>query len=332
MPGEKQPCPTVAACWSPAMPRMRIDPPKKRWCRSRQRCPAAPAAAPAGTLKRSHSAASQLSAPDVHQQRARGIGRVGRVQLAAGEPPEQEAVDRPEREPTRDRCRTRAGDMIEKPGDLGGGKIRIEQEPGARRDHGLVPACAQSGAGVGGAAILPDDGVMNGLAGRAVPDEGGLALIGDAESGDLLALASALARAVRTVASTSTRSPRDRARPGRTRDRPGGIPAARWQPGRARRRTKSRASRWCPGRWREEDQARSSPMTQSADAARRAGDRNEACRIRVERGQRNDRRWLDAVELAWRRRMRQRAAAGCSSRACGARANSRRVSQPCAAW
>jgi len=34
---------------------------------------------------------------------------------------------------------------------------------------------------IGSAAILPDDGAMHGQAGRAVPEQGGLALIGDAD-------------------------------------------------------------------------------------------------------------------------------------------------------
>ena len=34
----------------------------------------------------------------------------------------------------------------------------------------------------GGAAVLPDDGVVDRLAGFAIPDDGGLALIGDADA------------------------------------------------------------------------------------------------------------------------------------------------------
>ena len=37
----------------------------------------------------------------------------------------------------------------------------------------------------GGAAILPDDGVVDGLAGCAVPDDGGFALVGDADGGNV---------------------------------------------------------------------------------------------------------------------------------------------------
>ena len=38
----------------------------------------------------------------------------------------------------------------------------------------------------GGAAVLPDDGVADRLAGLAVPDDGGFALVGDADGGDVL--------------------------------------------------------------------------------------------------------------------------------------------------
>ncbi len=41
-------------------------------------------------------------------------------------------------------------------------------------------------ADVGGAAVLPDDGAVHGLAGGAVPHHGGLALVGDADRGDVL--------------------------------------------------------------------------------------------------------------------------------------------------
>ena len=51
---------------------------------------------------------------------------------------------------------------------------------------GLVAVGLQSGADVGGAAVLPDDGAVHGLAGGAVPHHGGLALVGDADRGDVL--------------------------------------------------------------------------------------------------------------------------------------------------
>ena len=50
------------------------------------------------------------------------------------------------------------------------------------------PCALQLVAEGGGAAILPDDGVVDRLAGLAVPDDGRLALIGDADGGDVAAV------------------------------------------------------------------------------------------------------------------------------------------------
>ena len=49
----------------------------------------------------------------------------------------------------------------------------------------FVAGRAQRARRIGGAAVLPDDGVVDRLAGRAVPDHGGLALVGDADAGDI---------------------------------------------------------------------------------------------------------------------------------------------------
>ncbi len=67
---------------------------------------------------------------DIEQQRARGIGGVGRVHLAAGQPPEQETVDGAESEPAGLGELARALHMLEQPGDLAGGEIRVEQQAG----------------------------------------------------------------------------------------------------------------------------------------------------------------------------------------------------------
>src|SRR5690606_17347665 len=47
---------------------------------------------------------------------------------------------------------------------------------------GLETVGAQPVAHVGGAAVLPDDGAMDRAAGLAVPDDGGFALVGDADA------------------------------------------------------------------------------------------------------------------------------------------------------
>ena len=232
MPGVKQPCPTVAACWSPAMPRMRIGPPNrcgtvvpKSAAQSRTSGSSA-----AGTRNRSSSSSSHCAACGYraaacaphwwrrsHAPCRRSAARAGRCRPCrrrAGRPP-----------PPRARRH-----VVEQPGDLGRGEIRIEQQAGRARSRASRGRRARSAAQAScGAAVLPDDGVVDRLAGRAVPDHRGLALVGDADRRDVLRAATpACAIAPRAVATDAwSRSPPGRARPSRAPDRSAGIPAAR---------------------------------------------------------------------------------------------------------
>src|SRR6202022_95368 len=54
-------------------------------------------------------------------------------------------------------------------------------QAGAGANQRLSALLPQPHAGVGGAPVLPDDGIVNGFAGRAVPHHHRLALVGDAE-------------------------------------------------------------------------------------------------------------------------------------------------------
>ena len=81
--------------------------------------------------------------------------------------------------------RARALHVVEQPGDLGGREVGVEQQPGLGRDHRLVPGPLQVAARLRRAPVLPDDGAMDGLARAPVPDDAGLALVGDADGGDV---------------------------------------------------------------------------------------------------------------------------------------------------
>ncbi len=120
---------------------------------------------------------------DVEQQAAAGIGGVARMHLATGQPPQQEAFDGAGGERALLRRAPAAGHVIEDPGDLGAGEIRIEDQAGLGRDRLLVPGAPQFITALGGAAILPDDGIVDRLAGGAIPHHRGLALVGDADAG-----------------------------------------------------------------------------------------------------------------------------------------------------
>ena len=120
-----------------------------------------------------------------------------------------------------------AGDVVEDPGDLGAGEIGIEDQAGLGRDLVLVAGALQRVAEVGGAAVLPDDGVVDRLAGAAVPHHRGLALVGDADAGQRRWRRAWPWRARRgRPRPWPTRSPRRRARPSRAWGRSAAVPSA----------------------------------------------------------------------------------------------------------
>jgi hypothetical protein len=75
--------------------------------------------------------------------------------------------------------------MVQNPGDLGRGEIGIRQQARALSDQGLRSIGFQTGTEISRAPVLPDDGVVNGTSGLAVPDNGSFALVGDADGSDI---------------------------------------------------------------------------------------------------------------------------------------------------
>ncbi|KFF36021.1 hypothetical protein G039_0306770 [Pseudomonas aeruginosa VRFPA01] len=102
---------------------------------------------------------------------------------ATGQAPEQEAVDGAEAQLAAFGALAGTGHVVEDPAQLGGGEIRIDQQPGARTDVRLVAGGLEFGAVVGGTAVLPDDGRVDQVAAGGVPDQRGLALVGDTDGG-----------------------------------------------------------------------------------------------------------------------------------------------------
>ena len=98
---------------------------------------------------------------------------------------QQPAVDGAEGQLAALGARARARNLVEQPGELGAGEVRVEQQAGAPRDLGFVAGGAQLLAGCGGAPVLPDDGRRHGFAGGAIPEHRGFALIGDADRGEV---------------------------------------------------------------------------------------------------------------------------------------------------
>ena len=112
------------------------------------------------------------------------LGSVG-VNASAGEFPEQPAIDCAEGELAGVCMGARARDVLEDPGNFGGRKIRIDQETSTLLDERTVALAAEALAEIGGAAILPDDCVADWVARVAIPYDCRLALVGDADGGDV---------------------------------------------------------------------------------------------------------------------------------------------------
>ena len=110
-----------------------------------------------------------------------GIGRIGDMQRPAGQLPDQPAVDSAEGQLPGLGPGSRAVHTVEDPGDLGGREIGVQHKSGAVGHKPGMSGIAQSGTDVRRAPVLPDDGVVDRITRRAIPDQRRLALIGDAD-------------------------------------------------------------------------------------------------------------------------------------------------------
>ena len=122
---------------------------------------------------------------EVVKHRARGVAGVGDVRGAAGQFPNQPTVHRAEGQLAGAGFGACAFHIFQQPSDLGGGKISVQHEAGLAADQWRFASGAEAIAFLGGAAILPHDRVVNGLAGFAVPQQRGLPLVGDADGGNV---------------------------------------------------------------------------------------------------------------------------------------------------
>ena len=122
---------------------------------------------------------------DIEEEGACGVAGIGDVQCPGGEVPGQPAVDRAAGELTGKSALAGTGDMVEKPGKLSTGEVGVEEETGLGGEERFQSFTAQAFAERCGATILPDDGIVQGEAAAAFPEEDGFALVGDADGGDV---------------------------------------------------------------------------------------------------------------------------------------------------
>ena len=100
---------------------------------------------------------------------------------AAGQIPNDPGIDRAEKRLALRRPFARAGDFVEKPGELERGKIGRERQSRLCADQIAQPLRRDPVDGGLRARIHPDDRVMKRRAGRRIPQDRRLALIGDAD-------------------------------------------------------------------------------------------------------------------------------------------------------
>ena len=124
----------------------------------------------------------------IHQHGATGVGGVGHVDpavRAAGDVPQHPHVRSAEQRVTAFGIGANAGDVLENPLQLAAGEVGGRREPGFASNHLPPFVVVQRGGDLVGAGVLPDDRVVIRLTRLAVPDDRGLALVGDAQRRDV---------------------------------------------------------------------------------------------------------------------------------------------------
>ena len=119
----------------------------------------------------------------VHEHGSAGIGDVGEVLTAVGatgQVPDDPGIDVAE-----ERIATFGGfadafHIVQNPLDFGAGEVGGNRQARFATEEVAQSIAFQLGADAVGACVLPDDGVVVGLAGRLVPHDGCFALVGDA--------------------------------------------------------------------------------------------------------------------------------------------------------
>ena len=141
-----------------------------------------------GDLQRRDDLVVPLHRVEVHQEGARGVGDVGDVHAAvraSGQIPDDPGVHRPEEDVAPLGALAQPLDVVEQPAHLRAGEVRRERQARLAAEAVLADVAAELLAERVGAGVLPDEGVVDGLTGVLVPEQGGLALVGDADRLDV---------------------------------------------------------------------------------------------------------------------------------------------------
>ncbi len=131
--------------------------------------------------------ASHCEGSDIHQLRAARIGDVGDVAATGGQVPDEPAVDGPEQDVAGGGFLAGARNVIEKPAQLQAGEVARQRKSGLVAQAVVAAVAREFGDDGIDPRILPDEGVVQGLSRAPVPDQRGLALVGDSDRGEIAA-------------------------------------------------------------------------------------------------------------------------------------------------
>ena len=148
---------------------------------------------PGEYLPRHFEQVQQLGIPthgfQVHERGARSIGHIRHMGLAAGQPPDQETVDRTGGDAPAPQQAGNAPGILQQPAVLAAREIRVQHQPGLSLDIFFMPRGAQGFTEIGRASTLPDNGVVQRLTALPVPKQRGLSLVSNADGRDIGRLA-----------------------------------------------------------------------------------------------------------------------------------------------
>ena len=192
-PGAKQTWPTVAACWSPSAPPigdLAVPRAPGRGMPVEARVARRPDLGEhrTGDAEEPEQLVVPLERLEIHQHGAARVGDVGDVLpavRAAGEVPDDPGVDGAEERVAAVGRLAQPVDVVEHPLELAAGEVRGRDQAGPLPDHVAAAVGVERLDDRVGPGVLPDDRVGVGAAGVPVPDDGGLALVGDADAVDV---------------------------------------------------------------------------------------------------------------------------------------------------
>ena len=122
---------------------------------------------------------------NIKQHRTRAVGIVRHVRASAGEVPDEPRVHIAEQQVAALGALSCTRDIVQDPLDLRAGEISIDEQPGLLLHVITESVRHQLVADGRRAAALPDDCIIDRSAGVLVPDDGRLALVRDADAGDV---------------------------------------------------------------------------------------------------------------------------------------------------